>query len=733
MTFDLQDKLVSAMAVRVCCRGNRLALHLLSRSVSHSSVSMESVDELDSHTRALFSRSAIGTFFQERPLLTNPFTQDALLRAYLRRHLPEQEVERDLLRFGERLVAEIDALGRQCELKPPVLQHYDAWGRRVDRILTCDAWTRLKRISAQEGLVAAGYERTYGDWSRVYQMSKMYLFAPSAGLYTCPLAMTDGAAKVIESLGVPVREAFERLTTRDEKRFWTSGQWMTERRGGSDVSSGTETVARRQQDGWFKLYGFKWFTSATDADMTLTLARITDQHGRSTAGSSGLSLFLAEVWDADGSSNGVEVQRLKDKLGTRQVPTAELLLDGTNAQLLSEEGRGVASIANMLTITRIYNAVCAVGAMRRISHLCREYACKRSAFGKLLKDHALHVQTLSRLEVETRAAFLLTMEVCRLLGREENRSASDRDTLLLRLLTPVAKLYTAKQAVCVVSEGLESFGGQGYIEDTGLPSMLRDAQVSVCDLHLRFIRSDELPVGQICFSPTDGSTRTTLTRTHSRVNATAVIDLPQPRVRRERMAALKAEHTQTRLNLDQNENEKIPCFAVLDQEIRRTLELVLQGNAKSVLSIWEGTTNVLSLDVLRSIAKSSGSVLRAFFTDVNERLLAADASAALRPAVASLCASLSGLERFTRAAASRPAGTLELSARDLSYSLARIYMGALLVDHAAWEKATHTDVYAALRWCEQDLCPVVSGDSVGCYDPQTAAMDTALVYDGLKP
>ncbi|XP_050974901.1 acyl-CoA dehydrogenase family member 11 [Labeo rohita] len=616
------------MAVRVCCRGNRLALHLLSRSVSHSSVSMESVDELDSHTRALFSRSAIGTFFQERPLLTNPFTQDALLRAYLRRHLPEQEVERDLLRFGERLVAEIDALGRQCELKPPVLQHYDAWGRRVDRILTCDAWTRLKRISAQEGLVAAGYERTYGDWSRVYQMSKMYLFAPSAGLYTCPLAMTDGAAKVIESLGVPVREAFERLTTRDEKRFWTSGQWMTERRGGSDVSSGTETVARRQQDGWFKLYGFKWFTSATDADMTLTLARITDQHGRSTAGSSGLSLFLAEVWDADGSSNGVEVQRLKDKLGTRQVPTAELLLDGTNAQLLSEEGRGVASIANMLTITRIYNAVCAVGAMRRISHLCREYACKRSAFGKLLKDHALHVQTLSRLEVETRAAFLLTMEVCRLLGREENRSASDRDTLLLRLLTPVAKLYTAKQAVCVVSEGLESFGGQGYIEDTGLPSMLRDAQV---------------------------------------------------------------------------------------------------------LSIWEGTTNVLSLDVLRSIAKSSGSVLRAFFTDVNERLLAADASAALRPAVASLCASLSGLERFTRAAASRPAGTLELSARDLSYSLARIYMGALLVDHAAWEKATHTDVYAALRWCEQDLCPVVSGDSVGCYDPQTAAMDTALVYDGLKP
>ncbi|XDV17151.1 hypothetical protein PO909_016550 [Leuciscus waleckii] len=613
------------MAVRVCCRGNRVALHMLSRSVSHSSVSVETLSELDSHTHTPFSRSAIGTFFQQRPLLTNPFTQDALLRAYLQRHLPVRGVQEELMRFGERVVCEVEALGRQCELNPPALQRYDPWGRRLDRILTCDAWAHLRRISAHEGLVAAAYERTYGEWSRVFQMSKMYLFAPSAGLYTCPLAMTDGAAKVIETLGMPARKAFERLTTRDDKRFWTSGQWMTERRGGSDVSSGTETVAKRQQDGWFKLYGFKWFTSATDADMTLTLARVTDEHGRTTPGSRGLSLFLAEVWDSDGSSNGIEVQRLKDKLGTRQVPTAELLLDGMNARLLSEEGRGVASIANMLTITRIYNTVCAVAAMRRIVHLSREYACKRSAFGKLLKDHALHVQTLSRMEVETRAAFLLTMEVCRLLGREENRSASEREILLLRLMTPVAKLYTAKQAVSVVSEGLESFGGQGYIEDTGLPSMLRDAQV---------------------------------------------------------------------------------------------------------LSIWEGTTNVLSLDVLRSIEKSSGSVLQAFFSD--ERLQPAEASPALRPALASLRASLSALKRFCETAASRPTGAIELSARDLAYSLARVYMGALLVDHAAWEHATHTDVYTALRWCDQDVCPVVSRDAAGCFDPQTTAMDSALVYDGLK-
>lgn len=618
------------MALRVCCRGQRVSLQMLSRSVSHSSVSAESLSEMDTHTHThpLFSRSAIGTFFQERPLLTNPFTQDALLQAYLRRHIPVQDLEADLQQFSECVFSEVDALGRECELHPPVLQRYDAWGRRVDRIITCGAWGRLRELAAQHGLVAAGYERTYGDWSRVYQMSKMYLFAPSAGLYTCPLAMTDGAAKVIESLGMPVREAFDRLTSRDEARFWTSGQWMTERRGGSDVSGGTETVARRQQDGGFKLYGFKWFTSATDADMTLTLARITDEHGHTTPGTRGLSLFMAQVWSPDGSTNGVEVQRLKEKLGTRQVPTAELLLDGMNAQLLSEEGRGVASIANMLTITRIYNTVCAAAAMRRITHLSREYASKRSVFGKLLKDHRLHMQTLCRMEVESRAAFLLSMEVCRLLGREECGSANERESLLLRLLTPIAKLYTAKQAVCVVSEGLESFGGQGYMEDTGLPSMLRDAQV---------------------------------------------------------------------------------------------------------LSIWEGTTNVLSLDVLRSISKSSGSVLQAFFIEIKERLLAAEVYPALRPALSSLRTALLALLRFTETAETRPAETLELSARDLSYSLARIYMGALLVDHATWKHATQMDVYTALRWCDQDLCPVVSRDAAGCFEVQTAEMDTQLVYDGLKP
>ncbi|KAM3867533.1 acyl-CoA dehydrogenase family member 11 [Diretmus argenteus] len=581
--------------------------------------------EADGHP--LFSRARTGPFFQERPVLRNPFVEDALLRGYLRRHLPHEAAFSDLCAFGERVAGEVDGWGRECEVTPPRLVHFDPWGRRVDLIVTSPAWRRMKDLSAQEGLVAIGYERPFGEWSRVYQMSKLYIYSPSSGLYTCPLAMTDGAAKVIQSLGVawPVDEAYSRLTSRDPERFWTSGQWMTERRGGSDVGHGTETVAVPHGDGSYKLHGFKWFTSATDADMTLTLARIQDQEGATIAGSRGLSLFYAEVSrDQEGKLNGIEVQRLKDKLGTRQMPTAELLLDGLPAHRLSEVGRGVASIANMLTITRIHNSVSAAAAMRRVVQLARDYATRRTAFGKPLKDHPLHMQTLARMEVETRGAFLLVMDVCRLLGREETGMASQLDTQLLRLLTPVVKLYTGKQAVAVVSEGLESFGGQGYIEDTGLPGILRDAQV---------------------------------------------------------------------------------------------------------LSIWEGTTNVLSLDVLRCAARSSGMVLEAYFTYTKSLLAGASTIPSLAPAVRAVDGALSGLGEFVQVAATRPPSYLELAARDLAYSLARIYMGALLIDHASWEGATESDTYAALRWCEQDLCPVVTNKARGWYNPNTPALDAALVYD----
>ena len=136
-----------------------------------------------------------------------------------------------------------------------------------------------------------------------YQVAKLYMFAPASGLFSCPLAMTDGAAATLQLLGVK-GNALKRLTSRDPKTFWTSGQWMTEPRGGSDVNGSTETVAvASKEEGRWKLYGYKWFSSATDSDMALTLARVV-RDGRI----GGLSMFYLKTRGEDRQLNGIQVQ-----------------------------------------------------------------------------------------------------------------------------------------------------------------------------------------------------------------------------------------------------------------------------------------------------------------------------------------------------------------------------------------------------------------------------------------
>jgi hypothetical protein len=190
-----------------------------------------------------------------------------------------------------------------------------------------------------------------------------------------------------------------------------------------------------------------------------------------------LSAFLVRLRDDDGALRGIRVNRLKDKLGTRALPTAELTLDGTPAVLVGGAGDGVRKIASLFNVTRVYNAVAAVAGMRRALALAHDFAARRRAFGKALREHPLHAETLAELDARYHASFHLAFHVVELLGREECGEATDAELAILRLLTPVAKLYTAKQAVIVASEVMEAFGGAGYVEDTGIPRLLRDAQV----------------------------------------------------------------------------------------------------------------------------------------------------------------------------------------------------------------------------------------------------------------
>jgi alkylation response protein AidB-like acyl-CoA dehydrogenase len=415
-------------------------------------------------------------FVQPPPELGNQYSADRSLRSYLARALPADmltEIEPALGAMGELAGGELYRFQLADRDNEPTLTQWDAWGSRIDRVEVSPLWHRAERIAAEQGLVATAYERRHGAYSRVHQFALVYLFTPSADLYSCPLAMTDGAARALIAAGngALIKRAMPHLTSRDPREFWTSGQWMTEATGGSDVGL-TETVARREGERW-RLYGSKWFTSAATSQMALTLAR---PEGNPPGGK-GLALFYVETRDAQGQPNRIWVNRLKDKLGTRKVPTAELTLDGTPAELVGGTSDGVKAIAPMLNITRTWNAASAVALARRGLALARNYANKRIAFGAPLAEKPLHLDTLAGLEAEFLGALHLTFFVVELLGREESGKASAEQERLLRLLTPVAKLLTARQAVQILSEVIESFGGAGYVEDTGLPVLLRDAQV----------------------------------------------------------------------------------------------------------------------------------------------------------------------------------------------------------------------------------------------------------------
>ncbi len=416
-------------------------------------------------------------FRQQPPALGNQYADDRVLRSYLRRVLPLATlatIEPELATMGALAGGELYRLQLADRHNEPVLTQWDAWGERVDRIAVSPLWQRAARLAAEYGLVALPYEQLYGAASRIVQFALVYLFHPSTDVYTCPLAMSDGAARTLRHAGdaALIERALPHLTSRDPDQCWTSGQWMTELTGGSDVGR-SETIARCDSRGNWRLYGRKWFTSATTGQMALALAR--PEGG--APGGRGLALFYVELRDEQGRLQGIRVNRLKDKLGTRKVPTAELSLEGAPARLVGVPGGGVRAIVPMLQVTRAWNSVTAASFMRRGLALARDYACRRVAFDAPLIRQPLHGETLAGLQAEFEGAFHLSFMVAELLGADEARMADERQAHLLRVLTSVAKLTTGRQAVEVLSEVIEAFGGAGYVEDTGVPALLRDAHV----------------------------------------------------------------------------------------------------------------------------------------------------------------------------------------------------------------------------------------------------------------
>ena len=417
-------------------------------------------------------------FQQAPPVLGNQYDDDPVLRSYLERVLPSdmrREVEESLREMGRLAGSDLYELQLADRLNEPTLTQWDAWGNRIDKIEVTPLWRLAERIAAEHGVVATAYEQKHGSLSRVHQCALAYLFTPSTDIYSCPLAMTDGAARTLLNSGnqVLIDRAVPHLITRNPKEFWTAGQWMTELTGGSDVGL-SETIAKPEPDGKsFRLHGRKWFTSAIASQIALTLAR---PEGNPPGGR-GLALFYLETRDEHGRPRNIQINRLKDKLGTRKVPTAELTLDGTPAQLVKGSTDGVRNISPLLNVTRLWNGISAVSLMRRGLALASDYARKRVVFGAPLSEKPLHRDTLATLQAESEGAFHLAFYVAELTGQSETAEILENDARLLRILTPVMKLTTGKQSVMVASEVLETFGGAGYVEDTGLPVILRDSQV----------------------------------------------------------------------------------------------------------------------------------------------------------------------------------------------------------------------------------------------------------------
>ena len=240
-------------------------------------------------------------------------------------------MENDINQFGMKVASrEYLDMSKNAEMYHPTLEQYDGYGRRIDKLHTSEGWRFMKKEAAKERLIQIPYKNSiegdsdYNPNASLHQVVTLYLFGPVSALVSCPLAMTDGAAFTIREIqrsgkytGKDLDEAFEHLTSNHPKQMWTSGQWMTEKKGGSDVSLGTETFALEKDQNKCYLYGYKWFSSATDSDMSLALARFPKDQEELEKNKGKIGLVYLKMRTPRGALNNIEVLRLKDKLGTK--------------------------------------------------------------------------------------------------------------------------------------------------------------------------------------------------------------------------------------------------------------------------------------------------------------------------------------------------------------------------------------------------------------------------------
>jgi alkylation response protein AidB-like acyl-CoA dehydrogenase len=411
------------------------------------------------------------------------YAVDPNLRATLDRLLPDPTdrafAEEHVARFGRLVGGTLAARAEITDQNGPELRRYDRWGHDVAEVVHHPTWTANKADLVRHGFT--GLERLAGrPVPAVVTASLAYLVCQAETAAYCGLGMTSGAADVVERHAPDaVRDDFvRRLTSNDPDDAWEGGMFLTERQGGSDVGANT-TRAVQDGDEWL-LYGEKHFCSNADADVFIVLAR---PEG-APPGGRGLATFIVPRHTSDGDPNGFHIKRLKPKLGTRGVPTAEVGLDGARAWLAgsphtsatgdaARDGKGLNRMMEMVNGSRFGVAIMGLGIHRRSFLEAAIYAAHREQWGRRIDSYPLVRETLVDLLVDLEAASAITFECA-----AANRTARDEEEgrLLRRILVPLAKMRATREAIGAASTALEVLGGNGYMEDWPMARQLRDAQ-----------------------------------------------------------------------------------------------------------------------------------------------------------------------------------------------------------------------------------------------------------------
>ena len=397
----------------------------------------------------------------------NAFAAHAALREALHREGAGWAEDR-LLALGELAGnQQVRDLGRLANENPPILRAFDRYGHRIDEVEFHPAWHELLEHATAHGLHALPWAEPQ-DGAHAARAAMFMTWNVEAG-HGCPISMTYSAVPALRkdpelaAEWEPKMEVYrydKRFVPAAEKESVLFGMAMTEKQGGSDVRANT-TRAASIGDGEYEIFGHKWFCSAPMCDAFLILAQA----------DAGLTCFVLPRWKPDGSRNAVRLQRLKDKLGNRSNASSEVEFHGAYARRLGEEGRGVPTIIEMVGHTRLDCVLGAAAGMRVAVEQAGWQVDHRSAFGKLLADQPLMRNVLADLALESEAATVTAMR----LARSYDEPA---DAAFKRIGTAVAKYWTCKRAVPHAAEALECFGGNGYVEESGMPRLYREAPLN---------------------------------------------------------------------------------------------------------------------------------------------------------------------------------------------------------------------------------------------------------------